>query len=191
MPIVFISSWTALKALQAPEAVAFVWAAVLAQATQVCHKLPRSIERLNLAFGYAPTSINARSSVIRVLFLPICVLSFQIWCSDPLVSQRVVSVFCALYVVIMALGVRGTGKIIDDFAPAPEESNVPLDFRRHLLVLFALAAILVIATNETLIALDTTLSTRVVTLSILPMALHCFFWIALQLTHPPLDESDA
>lgn len=185
MSAVFLGSWTVLQALQISESVAFVWAAVLAQAAQACRNLPGTIRRQHLTLGrkYPPAA--------WALAVPICVLSVQVWLSDPVVSQRLVSIFCALYIAIMAMGVRGDREIINHVTPVSKESGVSLGFRRHLLMLYALVAILVIATNETLIALDTTLGTRVVVLSILPIAMHGFFWIALQLTHPPLGKNDA
>ena len=184
MPAVFISSWTALQAAHVPDSVAFVWAGVLAQAAQIWGTIPVTVRRQRYAFG------RARSAASWAVAILICVLSFQIWWSDPRLSQRLVSIYCALYVAAMALGVCGNGDVINRFAPVSKDADVPLDFRRHLLMLYALVAILVVVTNETLLALDTPLSTRVVTLSLLPVALHYFFVITLDLTHPPLDDND-
>ncbi|MFD1158917.1 hypothetical protein [Roseovarius aestuarii] len=184
MPAIFLSSWTVLRAVHVSESVAFVWAGVLAQAAQIWCTLPMTVQRQRLTFD------RVRSATRWAVAILICVLSFQIWWSDPWLSQRLVSIYCGLYAAIMALGVWGDRDALNRFAPASKDSGVPLDFRRHLLMLYALVAILAIATNETLMALDTTLGTRVVTLSILPIALHYFFVIALDLTHPPLDDKD-
>lgn len=185
MPAVFLSSWTVLQAAHVSDSVAFVWAGVLAQTAQIWSTLPVTVRRQRHAFG------RARSAVSWAMAILVCVLSFQIWWSDPWLSQRLVSIYCALYAAIMALGVWGNRDAVNRFAPVSKDTDVPLDFRRHLLMLYALVAILVIVVNETLLALDTPLSTRVVTLSLLPVALHYFFAITLDLTHPPLDDIDA
>ena len=184
MPAVFLSSWTALQAANVQDSVAFVWAGVLAQAAQVWGNLPVTVWRQRHAFGRARTATNWAVAIL------ICFLAFQIWRSDPWLSQRLVSIYCALYAAIMAVGVWGDRDVVSRFAPMPEDTDVPLEFRRHLLRLYALVAILVVVTNEALLALNTTLSARVVTLSLLPLALHYFFAITLFLTYPPLDDSD-
>ena len=63
--------------------------------------------------------------------------------------------------------------------------------RRHLLKLNALIAILIIATNETLLAVEAPLNISVLTLSLLPVALHYLYQIILRLTAPPLYESES
>lgn len=184
MPVVFISSWTILQAVNTPEPIAFVWACVLAQAAQVWGVLPVTVWRQHHAFGRAG---KATSWVVAVL---LGILAFQIWWSDPWMSQRLVTIYCAIYAATMALGVWGDRDVMNRFVPISKDSDVPLVFRRHLLKLYALVAILVIATNEILLAVDAPLSSRVATLSLLPVALHYFFEITLRLTCPPLDERD-
>jgi hypothetical protein len=60
-----------------------------------------------------------------------------------------------------------------------------------LLKLNALIAILIIATNETLLAVEAPLNSSVLTLSLLPVALHYLYQIILRLTAPPLYESES
>ena len=141
MPAVFLSSWTVLRFLHFPEPAAFVWAGVLAQAAQLCSVLPVTVWRLRKAFGRART--GARWSVAFYF----CVFAFQVWLSDPVISQRLVSIICGIYVMVMALGVKGDPAILNYFAPAANEMDVPLNFRRHLLKLYALMAMLVVASN--------------------------------------------
>lgn len=185
MPLIFLGSWTALQAVHVQDSSAFVWAGVLAQAAQIWSTLPVTVRRHRFTFGRAGYATN------RAMAILLCFLSLQIWWSEPWLSQRLVSICCSLYATLMALGVWGDSDIISRFAPVSKDSDAPLDFRRHLLKLCAMVAILVIATNETLMSLDTTLGTRVVTLSKLPIALHYFFAITLLLTHPPLADYDA
>ncbi len=85
-----------------------------------------------------------------------------------------VTIYCAVYAAVMALGVWGDRDILNRFAPASKDSDVSLEFRRHVLMLSALVVILVIVVNETLLVLNTTLATRVAALSVLPIVLHYF-----------------
>ncbi|QJF50416.1 hypothetical protein [Roseobacter ponti] len=185
MPAVFLSGWTALRAAGMPEATAFVWAAVLAQAAQVWGTLPGTVRLQRRVFG------QARPAFLRAMTMILGVLAFQIWYADPSFSQRLISIFCAAYAGLMVLGVRGDTDILDRFVPVTDDTRVPMSFRRHLLMLYALVAIMVIAVNETLVVLDTPLNTRVVALSLLPLALHYFFEIALRLSCPPLEDDEA
>lgn len=184
MPAVFLGGWTALRAAGTPEATAFVWAAVLAQAAQVWGTLPGTVRRQRRVFG------QARQTFFRAMTIILGVLAFQIWYADPSVSQRIISTCCAAYAGLMVLGILGDTDILDRFAPVTDDTRVPMSFRHHLLMLYALVAIMVIAVNETLLVLDAPLSTRVATLSLLPVALHYFFEITLRLTCPPLEDDE-
>lgn len=185
MPAVFVSSWTILCAVGTPEPIAFVWAGVLAQAAHIWGVLPVAVWRQRHAFG---RSRNAVCWAGAILF---GFLAFQIWRSDPWVSQRLVSVYCALYAAMMAFGVWGDRDIMNRTVPVSKDSDVSFGFRRHLLKLYALVAILIIVTNESLLAVDAPLGTRVAVLSLLPMALHYFFETTLRLTCPPFDERNS
>ncbi len=63
-----------------------------------------------------------------------------------------------------------------------------MEFRRHLLRLYALTAFLVIVVNESLLAADAPLGMRVAILSVLTVALHYRFEIMLRLTSPSLED---
>ena len=184
MPAVFLGSWTVLRAAHMPDPVAFVWAGVLAQAAQIWAVLPVTVWHLSHAYGRAHHGANWCMGIL------LAVLTFQIWCADPWISQRLVSVYCALYASLMALGVWGDSDVLNRYAPMSEDSDVPMHFRRHLLKLYALFAILVIAVNEALLAINAPISTRVIMLSLLPIVVHYLFTITLLLTSPHLDETD-
>lgn len=187
MPAVFLSTWTVLRvALHTPESIAFVWAVVIAQAVQLWAVMPLTVWRAQHTSGG-----SARKSVIWAVAIQYSSLVFQIWWSDPWMSQRLVSVYLTLYATTMAFGVWGDRDVMNRFVPVPKDADVPLAFRRHLLKLYALVAVLAIATNETLLAVNAPLNSRVVTLSLLPIVLHYFFVISLRLTYPPLDECDS
>ncbi|MHA6268376.1 hypothetical protein ACXYMP_16065 [Aliiroseovarius sp. CAU 1755] len=182
MPGVFIGSWTTFRMSGVSEPVAFVWAGVLAQATHLWAVLPVAVWRQRQAFG------SAKSSVRWAVAFYLGTMAFQIWWCEPWMSQRLVSIYCAGYAAMMALGVWGDSDVLDRTVPVSKNTDMPLVFRCHLLMLYAFVAILVLATNETLLVIDATLSSRVVTISLLPIALHYFFHFGLLLTYPPLDK---
>ncbi|WP_152563381.1 hypothetical protein [Ruegeria halocynthiae] len=168
MPVIFLSSWTVLQAAQVSAPVAFVWAGVFAQAAQIWGALPVTTRRHHHTFDFT------RSTASWALAIQICVLVIQVWWCEPWLSQKLVTIYCAVYAAVMALGVWGDRDILNRFAPASKDSDVSLEFRRHVLMLSALVVILVIVVNETLLVLNTTLATRVAALSVLPIVLHYF-----------------
>ncbi|MFX0542766.1 hypothetical protein ACEWPM_013650 [Roseovarius sp. S4756] len=184
LPAVFITAWTALRLVGASDEVSFVWACVLAQAAHVWAVLPLTAWLQRRAFG---PSVN---TLILVLSAFLGSFAFQIgWC-DPWMSQRVVTICCALYAAILALGLLSGGKTMDAIMPVCGQDPALLAFRLHLAKLKALIAILFLASNEALLAMDAALDARVTTLTLLPVALHYVFHIAARLTCPPLDEEN-
>lgn len=182
MPVVFVSSWTGLLACQISAPLAFVWAGVLAQAAQIWAVLPVSVWLQRHTFGHA------RPAVSTAMVMILSVLALQVYWSDPVVSQRMVSAYCGLYVLILVSGLRGDRDVLNRFTPVSNDAQVPLVFRRHLLRLYVLVAMLVLGINETLLAIDAPLGARVATFALMPVVLHYLFAIMLRLTCPPLDE---
>ena len=115
--------------------------------------------------------------------------ALQIWMADPVVTQRIVSAACVVYVGIIVIGLCGDRMVLDRFAPVRADSDVPLEFRYHLLRLYTLTAVLVLVVNESLLAAGTTLQMRVVVFSALPIVLFYMFEIMLRLTAPLTDET--
>ena len=184
MPAVFLSCWTVLSASGLGENLAFVASAVLAQLAQVWAGLPGAARREWLRHG----SGSATRSVGRIVFL---VLAVQVWWAEPLITQRALTGICAVYVAVMCWGAFGDRGVLDAFARLGPGSGVSLVARKHLLRLYALTGFLVIAVNESLIAMAAPLGARVVALSLLPLVLHVFYEIALRLTWPFGDEEGA
>jgi hypothetical protein len=182
MPVTFLLSWMVFLLCGAPERAAFVWAAVLAQAAHLWAVLPVSVTKQRRAFG------EARNATLWAVGITFGVLVVQVWVHEPWLTQRIVSLYLALYVGMMIMGLRGDRIALDRTVPVLRTSNVPLVFRRHLLRLYALTAIVAIAINEALIVADTALSVRVATLALLPVGLHYFFQIVLRLTCPLLED---
>ena len=182
MPTTFILSWTILRATDLPENICFVWAAVIAQSTQLWIMLPVAFDREKTRLTASPWPLKL------VLVLNLLTMLLQISLSDPLVTHRIITIFCVGYCVTMLTGILGDRDVLDKFARVATNSNVSLGFRRHYLKLGALTTFLVLVVNEALVALNLDLSVRVATLALLPIALHYFFDIAMRLTHPPIDN---
>lgn len=96
--------------------------------------------------------------------------------------------------LILPVGFIGAWSVLRGFAV-----DAPVAFARvavlaqtfQILKLFALVAFLMLVVNEALIAAQTALHVRVITLSLAPIALHFLFHILLRMTCPRLDEGDA
>lgn len=185
MPAVLAGIWTTLKAVGLPDSEAFVWAAVLAQAAHLWAVLPVTIRRQRHVFG------RARQATSWAIAASFAVLSVQVWWSEPWLCQRLVSIYCGWYALTMAFGVWGNRDVLNHTVPVSDKARVSPMLRRHLLKLNALIAILIIATNETLLAVEAPLNISVLTLSLLPVALHYLYQIILRLTAPPLYESES
>ena len=182
MPALFLSAWTVLRAFSVAEVPAFVLAGVLAQTAQLWAVLPVAVWHQRRLFARAGGTAQA------ALALYLAVIALQLWQMDPAISQRVVTVYCALYVATMLAGILGDRLFLDRFVPVSAPDAVPVVTRRHILKLHALVAVLVIVVNEILLAMAAPLGARVATLALLPVGLHVLFEIALFLTLPLDDD---
>ena len=184
-PTIFASSWMILCAVGTPVAIAFVWALVLAQAIQIWVSIPRSVWQLRQSTG------STRNSIWAAMVISLASIAFQIWYSEPWLSQRVISIYCAVYAALVAIAASGDEKMVACVSPEAKNSDVSMVFQLHLFKLNAVVAILALAINESLLAAQPPISTRVAVLSVLPIALHYFYHIALRLTCPPLDKHNS
>lgn len=184
MPFVFSGSWAGLKLSGVSFPIAFVWAAVCAQGVQIWLVLPPIVRRQRQKTGRARV---AASVVLTIWFGALVV---QVWWSEPWLSQRLLSVFCALYAIILVLGIKRDGDVMKYFAPSPNDRAVSPEFRRRLLQLYALAAIVVIVANESLLVTGASLNLTVAILSLMPLILHYVFQLVFLLTAPPLGDDE-
>lgn len=169
MPMVFLSGWNVLRFAGASGADAFVWSAVLSQALQLWAVLPQTTAQARHRFG------PARLSYIAVLSVMLLVVATQVWICDPLYSQRLLTVLCMVYALVMVLGLAGDRTVLDSFAPADPRAPQADAARFSLLRLFAFVAFIVMTVNEGLILLDVPLAARVATLALLPILLNVGF----------------
>lgn len=185
MPLAFIGSWTLLRGFSFAPPIAFVWSAVFAQFVQIWVVLPVTVRRHRSVFGRASQATSWATCMI------IGLLGIQVWWLDPMVTHRLVSFCCVSYAMLMWWGVKGDTMVRDRFVPVRQGRDLPEIFRTHLLKLYALMSVLVLAINETLVATETAFHIRVVVLSIAPICLHYTFYVLLRQTCPRLDEEDA
>ena len=184
MPFVFSGSWACLKLSSVPLPIAFVWAAVCAQGVQIWLVLPPIVRRQRQKTGSA---LVAASVVLAIWFGALVV---QVWWSEPWLSQRLLSVSCALYAIILVLGLKRDGDVMKHFAPSSNDREVSPEFRRRLLKLYVLTAIFVIAVNESLLVTGASLNLTVAVLSLMPLILHYVFQLVFLLTAPPLGDDE-
>ncbi|WP_412553315.1 hypothetical protein [Shimia sp. MIT1388] len=184
MPFVFSGSWAGLKLSGVSWPIAFVWAAVCAQGVHIWLVLLPIIRRQRQKTG------SARVAVSVVLAIWFGALVAQVWWSEPWFSQRLLSVCCALYAVILVLGIKRDGDVMKYFAPGPNDREVSPEFRRRLLQLYALTAVFVIAVNESLLVTGASLNLTVAILSLMPLFLHYVFQMVFLLTAPPLRDDE-
>ncbi len=184
MPFVFSVSWAGLKLSGVSFPTAFVWAAVGAQGVHIWLVLLPIVRRQRQKTG------SARFAVSVVLAIWFGALVVQVWWSEPWFSQRLLSVCCALYAIILVLGIKRDGDVMIHFAPSPNDRQVSPEFRRRLLRLYALAAALVIVVNESLLVTGASLNLTVAILSLMPLLLHYVFQMVFLLTAPPLGDDE-
>ncbi len=182
--LVLISVWTALTFLRVPEAKSFVWACILAQVTLIWRILPTTVRR------QGKVAKDLRTNMCVVLTIWLSVLAVQICFMNPLISHRIVSIYCGLYIIVMVCGTTGDAVFLDRFAPEPKDTKVSTAFRENVMKLQAFVAFLALIVNETLVKIEAPLGARIATFSLLPIFLFYFYGIALRLTYPPLDEEE-
>lgn len=185
MPFAFMTSWSVMRGFSVEPPHAFVFSGVLAQLVHYWVALPATVAVQRQTLGQARQATSWAAVMVFV------VMALQVWWLDPVMSQRVISLCCVLYIAVMCLGVSGDPLVRARYVPVREDSDVPEVLRTHLLKLYALVAFLLLAVNEALIVAQTPLHVRVITLSLVPIALHYLFHILLRMTCPRLDEGDA
>ncbi len=101
MPALFVASWTTLRGLENEAARAFVWSAVLAQVAHLYAGMPVSVFRQRQVFGRAGRAMRIAVVVFLAMF------AVQIWFADPVVTQRLLTAVCTIYLCSLLLGHHG------------------------------------------------------------------------------------
>jgi len=155
---------------------AFVVSVVMAQAYMVWRNLPvaatnlKRISAPNRALLYWPVGIMLALALL------------QIWLSSPLFTQRMLTVLCTFFLVIMGLGIlreRDLMARVERAMPKDGQYTAPVS----LLRVNAVMAALIIGVNETLIAFESP-GAWITVMPLFVLALHALYWIMVLLTLP-------
>ncbi|MCZ0813352.1 MAG: hypothetical protein ACQEVT_13470 [Pseudomonadota bacterium] len=172
--------WIGLRHMGVQEERAFVMAVVVAEAYAIWRNLP------DAAFSLR----KVRSGKPGMLMWPVLGLvtlaAVQLWLNDPLFTQRVLSGMCVFFLVIMILGIRREKDMLERVVPQQSADGKPVE-RVSLLRVNALAAAMVIAVNELLIAGET-LAVWITVMPVFVLFLHGFYWFMVLMVLPPQEK---
>ncbi len=167
--LVMIMLWVGLRFTGVSEGQSFVIACVAAQAYTIWRNLP----------GAALSLKHVERGKPRMLVIPvvsvILLAGLQLWLGNPLFTQRVLTVFCILFLGVMVSGMMREREMLARVLPKGR-TDQPVGAPVSLLRINALVAAVVIGVNEALIAHET----LAVWISVMPfflLLLHAFYWV--------------
>ena len=178
--LVMIMLWVGLRFCGMPEDQAFVIGCVTGQAYAIWRNLPGAAKSLQHVERGKPGMLVIPVSII------IAVAGLQLWLGSPLFTQRVVTVFCLLFLAIMVWGILREQEMLDRVVPEgrmPHQVSAPVS----LLRINAIVAAVVIGVNEALIAFET-LAVWISVMPVLVLALHAFYWLMVLSVLPTATE---
>lgn len=181
--MIMLGLWVILRMQGVPVDPAFVVSVVMAQAYMVWRNLPVAAANLK--------RMKARKS--RMLYWPVGLmlgLAFlQLWLSSPLFTQRMLTVLCTFFLVIMVLGILREKDLMEKVGSAiPEDGNhsAPVS----LLRVNAVMAALIIGVNELLIAFESP-GAWITVMPFFVLVLHGLYWAMVLLTIPDNSQDDS
>ncbi len=167
--LVMVMLWVGLRSCGIPEEQSFVIGCVTAQAYTIWRNLP----------GAALSLQHVERGKPRMLVIPVTIIivvaGLQLWLGSPLFTQRVVTLFCLLFLAVMIWGILREQEMLDRVVPEgrmPQQICAPVS----LLRINAIVAAVVIGVNEMLIAFET-LAVWISVMPLLVLALHAFYWL--------------
>lgn len=179
--MIMLGIWIVLRTQGVAVDPAFVVSVVTAQAYLIWRNLPVAAVSL--------TTVDTPKS--PMLYWPVaitlCLALLQLWLSDPVFTQRVLTVFCTFFLVIMLLGILRERDVMDKVAPAMPvhgQYTPPVS----LLRVNAAMAALIIVVNEILIAFESP-GAWITVMPIFMLVLHGVYW-GLVLMIIPSDADD-
>ncbi|MFK7941101.1 MAG: hypothetical protein AB8B82_17105 [Roseovarius sp.] len=174
--VIMLGIWVVLRTNGIAENAAFVVSVVTAQAYLVWRNLPVAAANLNTVQG--PKS-RMLSALVGVTFL---VALLQLWLGSPLFTQRVLTVLCVFFLVVMVLGILNEREVMDRMKaamPTHGEFTPPVS----LLRVNAMMAALIIAMNEWLIFYESP-AVWITVMPVFMLALHGVYWVMVLSTIP-------
>lgn len=178
--LIMLGCWIVLRYQSVTEDIAFVVSVVTAQTYLVWRNLPQAAANLH------KLSAPKARLLIGVVGLTLAIALLQIWLASPLFTQRVLSVLCAFFFVIMVIGMMNERELIDRLGP-----TMPLNGNHtppiSLLKVNATMAALIIAVNEWLIFFESP-GVWITIMPLFMLVLHGLYWAMVLWTLPSGTE---
>lgn len=174
--VIMLGIWVALRSQNIAEDSAFVVSVVTAQAYLVWRNLP--IAAANLKKISSPKR-RMLYALVGVTFL---IALLQLWLGSPLFTQRVLTVLCVFFLVVMLLGILNEREIMERMnaaMPVHGQYTPPVS----LLRVNAIMAALIIAMNEWLIFYESP-AVWITVMPIFMLVLHGVYWMMVLITLP-------
>ncbi|MDF1670002.1 MAG: hypothetical protein P1U83_10335 [Roseovarius sp.] len=174
--LIMLGLWVILRSQAVAEDAAFVVSVVTAQAYLVWRNLPMAAANLNKVGG------QKSRMLLTLVGVTFAVALLQLWLSSPLFTQRVLTVLCVFFLVIMVLGILHERDVMDRLSPAmPLEAGYTPPV--SLLRVNAMMAALIIAMNEWLIFYESP-AVWITVMPVFMLVLHGVYWTAVLMTLP-------
>ena len=185
--MIMLGTWIVLRSQAVAADPAFVISVVSAQAYLVWRNLPTAAANVSVVGG-------PKSKMLYVLVGgTLGIVLLQLWLASPLFTQRMLTVLCVFFLVIMLLGILRERDMLDRITPAVPTSgeySAPVS----LLRVNAAMAALIIAMNEWLIYFESP-AVWITVMPVFMLVLHGVYWAMVLMTIPsppmPSDKSVA
>lgn len=181
--LIMLGFWVILRSQGVAESSAFVVSVVSAQAYLVWRNLPLAKANLDTV-GSAPKRL-----LYGIVGITFAIALLQLWLGSPLFTQRILTVLCVFFLVIMVLGILREREVMERIEPAMpkgEGYSAPVS----LLRINAVMAALIIAMNEWLIFFESP-AAWITVMPIFMLVLHGVYWLMVLAALPPSDAETA
>lgn len=172
--MIMLGIWVVLRTNEVPVDPAFVVSVVAAQAYLVWRNLPMAAANLR-KMGSA-----SRRLLHGIIILTLAIAVFQLTLCSPLFTQRILTVICVFFLLIMLVGILREREMLERIAPAMPVSgqySAPIS----LLRVNAAMAAMIIAVNEILIVFESP-AIWITVMPVFMLVLHGVYWILVLLT---------
>ncbi len=171
--VVMLGLWMMLRSQGVAEGPAFVVSVVCAQAYLVWRNLPMAAENLNRMGGAGRRLLRGVVGATLVIAL------LQLWLSDPIITQRVLSGICGFFLVIMVLGIMREREMLERL-----RTNLPLNGHPtapvSLLRVNAIMAALIMYESP---------GVWITVMPLFMLVLHAIYWALVLITIPATNDA--
>lgn len=174
--MIMLGIWVVLRSQGVPVDAAFVVSVVSAQAYLVWRNIPLAAANLDTV-GAPP-----RKLLYTIVGITFALALLQLWLASPLFTQRMLTVLCVFFLVIMLLGLLRERDMLERLGPAvPKEGSycAPVSLLRVNAVMGAL----IIGMNEWLIFYESP-AVWITVMPVFMLVLHGVYWALVLMTLP-------